>query len=356
MLRLRRPFAVAVPSLLLLFGLTEISLRLVRPDGVTAPLDDDGLWPFLERHPILGWRNRARYVEGEVAIDERHLRRVDARLPDLPRRRVLCMGDSRTFGVWLDLGRFRYDNDYPRYLAARFAAEGRDEDVEVLNAGVVGYSSAQGLRWVRTGLLAHLRPDVVVAAFGVNDHARAWDPALRTPDPASALGRSLLVHASSWRLVQLSFAAMRRVPPLHPPPESVPWVEPTSYAVNLRRLARETRRRDAELLLLDIGLRPLELGANLPAFPGAQDDGYELLGASTLEDLHRLHSSYREVLRRVALEEAVPVIDGAEALAASARSGVAVFGPYDLVHPSVEGAKLLAETVYRALEVHTGEP
>ncbi len=47
-------------------------------------------------------------------------------------------------------------------------AEGRASEVEVMNFGVLGYSSFQGLQLLKTRVL-DLHPDVLVIGFGMND-------------------------------------------------------------------------------------------------------------------------------------------------------------------------------------------
>jgi lysophospholipase L1-like esterase len=88
------------------------------------------------------------------------------------RLRVLCMGDSVTFGLTLaddDTFPSQLERDLRRRLASDVAPV-------VLNAGVPGYSSVQGMRYLDE--LAPLAPDVVVWWFGMNDSK----PALGDPD------------------------------------------------------------------------------------------------------------------------------------------------------------------------------
>ncbi|MCW5892332.1 MAG: hypothetical protein KIT14_17560 [bacterium] len=77
--------------------------------------------------------------------------------------RVLCIGDSITFGFNVD-----QDDPFPRQLEHLLAARWPGRTFEVINAGVPGWSWAQGVRYLRTEGLA-LAPDVVVMAHGTND-------------------------------------------------------------------------------------------------------------------------------------------------------------------------------------------
>lgn len=82
------------------------------------------------------------------------------------RFRILAVGDSTTFGDWVD-----DDETWSSQLQAVLEQDGKA--VEVINAGVSGYSSFQGLRYLEEFGLA-LDPDMVIATFGHNDY-KPWD-------------------------------------------------------------------------------------------------------------------------------------------------------------------------------------
>ena len=81
--------------------------------------------------------------------------------PTGTRFRILAMGDSTTFGQHL-----ADDETWPAQLQHLLDPEA--ERVEVINAGVIGASSFQGLVFLNTRGLA-LKPDLVVATYGFND-------------------------------------------------------------------------------------------------------------------------------------------------------------------------------------------
>jgi lysophospholipase L1-like esterase len=77
--------------------------------------------------------------------------------------RVLCIGDSVTFGF--NSGQ---DDSYPAQLGRILSARFPGKDIEVINAGVPGWTWLQGLRFLeRQGL--ELEPDLVIIGHGVND-------------------------------------------------------------------------------------------------------------------------------------------------------------------------------------------
>ena len=301
---------------------------------------------WLEYDPVLGWRNTPGFRDGDIVINSLSFRgpptATQKRAGTL---RVVCAGDSRTFGTWLDSRRVRFDNAYPPLLQAMAAATGTARP-EVINAGVIGYSSAQGLRQFQMRILA-LDPDVLVVSFGFNDHAYAWNAALRSLEPRTPWARALLYRFGDVRTVQFGLRLYQGLAP-HPAPFAVRWVDPDEYGYNLRRFAEVSRRHGVRLVFLTQALRPIEQGESPPAFPTEQrPDPYAIIGARDLADLHRLAGEYQGVLRLVAAETGTPVADAAAAFAA--HRGEPLFGRYDLVHPNPTGARLIAQTVYATL-------
>jgi lysophospholipase L1-like esterase len=156
------------------FGLAEAILRLV---GLRAPsenprillreMDTDITLPFMRADRDLFWSLRPGF-RGEfrgrpVTINSLGLRGGELELPKpAGRRRIVCFGDSITFGFGVG-----DDESYSHFLGAALA----DRNVDVVNAGVTGYTSHQ----VR-GLLRRLAPvvqaDVATVCIGWNDQNR----------------------------------------------------------------------------------------------------------------------------------------------------------------------------------------
>ena len=332
-------------SVLVALLLAEGILRW-REDLWKNAVQFDAGFRWLEYDPVLGWQNLPRYRDGDIAIDSLSFRGRETTVRKAPGTvRIVCAGDSRTFGTWMDFRRVRFDNAYPPLLETIAAASGATR-VEVINAGVIGYSSAQGLRQFRVRLL-ELDPDVVVVSFGFNDHSFAWNPALRSLEPRRRWARALLYAFADVRTVQFGLRLYQSLAP-HPAPFSVRWVDLEEYEYTLRRFVEMGRDHQIRLVFLTQALRPIELGDSPPAFPEQPlKDPYALFGANDLRGLHRVTGEYQAVLRRVAAETGTPVADAAAAFATP--RGEPLFGPYDLVHPNPTGARLIAQTVYATL-------
>jgi lysophospholipase L1-like esterase len=351
----RLKVALLASSLALVLAGSELGLRAAFPHGLHGSFDGDGMWPWLRFDPVLGWRNRhgddpergLRFDGRGVRVDrstgppEGRARPPAAGAPDP--LRVLCLGDSRTFGIWTDLGALRFDGDYASQLE-RLASLAGDRPIESWNAGTLGYTSAQGLRQWSTRF-DDLQPDVVVAAFGFNDHSFTWNTRFRVRDPRSAIARRLLHAASGFRWAELIWWQVRRPPFSSARMDPGPWVTQADFRRNLERLAEDVARRGAVLVLLDLPLRPLDLGENQAAFPGQSGaTDYTLFGARDLAHLHEVDGTYRRLLREAAAVVGVPVLDVEAAFAAHqvGHPAEAMFSPYDFAHPTDAGARVIA--------------
>lgn len=102
--------------------------------------------------------------------------------------RVVCLGGSTTFGY----GATSDDAAYPAVLQRLLAAAAPGRAVEVLNAGVPGWSSRNSIDNF-AARLAHLDADLVLIKHNNNDLYETWNPAYQaraawTPGEAPARG------------------------------------------------------------------------------------------------------------------------------------------------------------------------
>ena len=84
--------------------------------------------------------------------------------------RIVAMGDSSTFGWGVDPGR-----TYARRLQDALRGEYPGAAIEVINLGVCGYSSLQGLVLLSRAA-AQYQPDVVTLSYGSNDFSPVPEP------------------------------------------------------------------------------------------------------------------------------------------------------------------------------------
>jgi lysophospholipase L1-like esterase len=209
--------------------------------------------------------------------------------------RIACIGDSWTFGMNVD-----QDQTYPSRLLARL---GKRTGIEVLNFGVLGYSSFQGLQLLKTRVLA-LAPDILVIGFGMNDSEVAGYRDRDMIATAAPGWTSRLVDAARdfefYKLLQYLALSIR----FHPKPiaeyireeaqaksgtvdyETIePWtrVSPRDYEANVREMIRLQAGHGGKSVLVDNEL---------------WDD-----------------SPYRPVLRRISADMDVPLVDSLQIIA-----------------------------------------
>lgn len=306
--------------------------------------------PWMAFDPVAGWVNRSGFQShsqatfASVSDDGLRINALGFHGPELvePKPpggvRIICLGDSGTFGIWWEL-RPKDDKpvltgfvNYPQELAQLLRS--RLSEVEVINAGVIGYSSSHSLRQFETQL-RDFDPDIVTVRFGYNDHGRAWKPAARADEPRSRIARWLLYRLHRWRILQLGLAGYQQVPAFHPQPNSVFWAPAERFERNLRRFAEIARHRGFRLLFMDYPLRPAEWGES-----PTDARIFRLSGAADGAELRSLHAQFQGVLRDVAQSEGVPLLESRAAFHVRMAER---FTRGDLVHPNAAGARKLAQ-------------
>ena len=326
----------------LVFLGAELLLRLF---PLPVKSQDADVWPWIVMDPVLGWKNMPDFDRNPAFRINSH----GFRGPEIPPvktdgvRRIVCLGDSGTFGIWgdgtADEPRIQ-PHGYPHYLA-RIARSHRDDAVEVINAGVIGYSSSHGLRQLVTQLLP-LDPDIVTVRFAFNDSVLSRQPARRVHEPSNPLVRRSLYALHGFETVRLFLETYAMIPFFHPAPSSVPWTPLDGYKENLRRFAEIAREEDLRLLFIDYPLRPMEWGEQ-PNYARHYRMGRRL---PSMADLYAVHAEYEAALRLVADEERVPVLTTRATLTRLDDPG---FGDLDLAHPNRTGARKLAVLIWKRI-------
>jgi lysophospholipase L1-like esterase len=188
--------------------------------------------------------------------------------PKKPRvTRVVCFGDSITAGA------------YPGVLGKLFG-----DKAEVINAGVAGHSTSNGLARMQADVIDK-QPDVVVVLFGTND--------TRIDAPNA-------------------------------------YVPLEKYEANLAAIADACRKSGAKVVLMTIP--PIDEAAY---FTRHKRPPFDKVGGLT-----KLLDGYRAAAKRVAEGKKVPVIDLATFLADEPE-----WLSKDGVHPSEKGAAIIAAKV-----------
>jgi lysophospholipase L1-like esterase len=284
--------ALAIVSTVFFAGAIEIGAR--RLELTTGFLLIPTPENCLQRDRLLSLSFRS-YCDGNLGGTDFRTNSLGHRGEELRdgRARILSLGDSCTWG-WL-VGQ---QQSYPAVLQ-RLLDEGETEGrYDVINAGVPGHTSYQGLLHLRDRALA-LRPDVVILNYGFNDPFRTGDverqlrwehvliPLLRLDD--LLLRKSRLWGWARWK------GEMKGQQ------ERDPRVTPERYRRNLTSMVETARQNGARVLLLSLW--------------GEYETG-----------------RYREALFGVAAEKGVPILQ--------------YDGPrLDVIHPTVEGYEAFSTNI-----------
>lgn len=77
--------------------------------------------------------------------------------------RIMCLGASPTFGWGIDV-----KEAYPAQLEKMLITRTGRKNIEVVNCGMIGYTSYQGVNFLKNEIIK-FSPDVVTVSYGVND-------------------------------------------------------------------------------------------------------------------------------------------------------------------------------------------
>ena len=241
--------------------------------------------------------------------------------------RLLAIGDSCTFGYGVGDAE-TWPAQVQNILGAGEHRKGT-EAVEVVNAAVPGYTSYQGLRFLkRDG--ARIAPRWLVAGFGVNDCQRVFDvsqiEAFKMIRPfwwIEALSSSHLERASF--MLRFMYLAPRHLDPT----KSRPQLTPAEFKDTLSGITAYCRDNGISLLLLVWPMRCQIMKQ------------YATRDAETAMCEAASYPAYLEAVASVGKAAGAKVLDLVQVFRDSGRQDL--FG--DCVHLSAAGYRLVAEKV-----------
>jgi lysophospholipase L1-like esterase len=296
-----------------------------------AQVADEKQSGIFEGDPLLLWRLRPNLanVVWDFTVLSTNAEHFRAFRPVLRKEpgvfRILCIGDSVTFGyrvpvVWPDKPN-EYDRTwlpYPMLLEKELSAANPDRKIEAIVMAVPGYTSHQGLAWLRRDI-EWLEPDLVTVSFGWNDASMSDVPdrdAIRTE--WYVVGTRWLVdhsqafaHATRWLRSRNKKSASQAVKP-------VPRVSEGEYLANIAEMIRLANKHGARGLVIAAPYRD----------------------AVTNPPEAKLMTQYRAALRQWAEQTQVPYLEVRELTEAAHPSNQGWFG--ELIHPNHMGHRLIA--------------
>lgn len=258
--------------------------------------------------------------------------------------RIVCLGDSNTFGEDLP-----YGQTYPAVLQDLLREKYPELDAAVINAGIRGDTSVQGLTRLERDVLWY-EPQVVLSAFGVNDsNLGQWPLDLirehemrskRTPagQVESWLEHShlyLTLRARGRRLLQyLGWRAP--LPAIDATQELQPRVSRDGFADAQEQLVTRTQQHGGTAFVMT-------------GPPVADAFGTDLEPAQRERQLV-IYNDYNQIIRTVAAQHGAYLVDMQTIMGNKARAEGGSLLAADGVHLTAAGERLVAESTLHALE------
>jgi lysophospholipase L1-like esterase len=175
--------------------------------------------------------------------------------------RIVCLGDSVTFGfrvpvVWPDKPT-EYDPEwlpYPMLLEKQLRAANPGRSIEVITMAVPGYTSHQGLAWLRRDI-DNLKPDLMTVSFGWNDASLSDVPdreAIKTNWSAVSVRwlidhSQVFAHATHWLRARDTAKQTQPSPRLTRP---VARISQPEYLDNMLGIVELARQHKAPVIVI----------------------------------------------------------------------------------------------------------
>jgi lysophospholipase L1-like esterase len=349
-----------VPALVLL-GVAELGLRLyvaMKSDAEAArglpPPEMRNAYQSLD--PVLGFVLTAGYDHGGIRVNQLGFRgaEVSQQKPSGVLR-IVAMGDSTTFGL------AGHDCPYPAQLEARLSSTYGRSRVEVVNAGVEGYSVVYALRQYPKQI-RELDPDIVTVYIGWNDlyrlnpfrsnevsfhEAVSADNEARSDDVVSTkVARALNEIYLAQLLRRVIFLELPRLMAKHKP-RSGPDVNIDGrmldrYRAQMTELIDAIRADASTPVLMTL---PSVLSASMSEKARSIVHYPEWANSDALLVL-KVVDHFNDAIRGIARSEQVALVDNA-AYVDSLGDKERLF--FDTLHMYCEGYSLLAQNIQREL-------
>lgn len=166
-----RKLVFAFITLIVVLGSTELLLRLLTRSWGQASIPSESVLAHvrdgtMKYHEELGW------VRAELPQPRNGINAEGFRYADLPKEkapgtwRAFALGDSQTYGAGVQA-----QETWPARAESQLRELHPDAKIELVNAGISGYSSLQALRLIRSKLL-QWSPDLVIIDCRTYDSPR----------------------------------------------------------------------------------------------------------------------------------------------------------------------------------------
>lgn len=228
-----------------------------------------GILLILQQDPVLFWKQRPRlsliFQGTKLQTNSMGLRnREFAFKKDKNTFRIVCLGASPTLGWGVN-----QDDAYPSQLERILKQRYRPgKSVEVVNAGIIGYTSYQGKIFLKNNVL-RLSPDVIVVSYLINDLDKyrfyrsnpSSDKELKPKNRVLVWFENMLDRSKLYRVFRRVALRLARINtklygrPLNVYPQNR-RVSIADYKENLREIAAIAGKNGIKVVFINMSVHP----------------------------------------------------------------------------------------------------
>ncbi len=314
----------------------EAFVRVASPEVATKD-KETGVY---EGDPWLGWKLKpdlkSAYWDYTMFSTNRLGIRHGRPLRTKPRGlfRIICLGDSVTFGYRVPvcfppkMTHNPKNIPYPMQIEKRLRNLNAGREIEVVAMGVPGYTSYQGVEWLKRDIKM-LKPDLVTVCYGWNDTDVRYLPDSKTIENSwfSVFQRRIMRHSQAMMYISQWRESIR------------------NKGGGAKKLSRSVPRVSKDEYIGNI-LSIIELAAHNGSKAAVIGQVYR--DAKTNPPQANRIKIYRELLAETMKKNGVPYLK-IDKLVETANPGNAhLFG--ELIHPGYEGHVVMADEILEFLD------
>lgn len=254
--------------------------------------------------------------------------------------RIFTLGDSITFGWGVEI-----EDSFAGQLEKLLNESSSEIKYQVINAGIIGFTSYQGVRLLRHKLLAY-DPDVIVVAYGGTNYVLADSSdkdSLLTGSPVltkiTNIGRRLFIY----RGIREILLRMNKVEKKN----KTRRVSSEDFRNDLRELIEISEKNNVGVVLMTIQ-------SNVLTGQVAKWTKANRSYSETNEEIIEEHKKINNIIREAADERKVVMVDIAEKfnILKTVEQRELFYRPedaWDDYHPNEEGHRVIAEELSHAI-------
>ena len=340
--------------------------------------------------PLMLWRQRSglkiKFYGKDVRTNNMGLRGADfSKKKKGDVNRIICMGASSTFGWGV-----AEEQTYPFLLEKMLRRNAKLYDVEVLNAGQIGFTTFQGKIFLEKHILDY-SPDLITVAYILNDIDRCrflrnekkhdseltvssqWKIALKNivfRSKIYLIGKRVLVKVARKNEKFLTYVLRRQYE------NAKIRVSPEQYRDNLIKIAAICKANNIELIFLKMPVRLMHpkltkeekflmLGGVLSdsmykracSFQAGGDYEKAIADFKKARDYQVIEcqrdgESYQKIMSKAAREQGLAIVDISKLFKAENDMSLLFNGPRDPIHPSGIGHEIIAKALYKNININ----